>query len=78
MAISQSQQDSKFQRIDLRTTAEIKNTLVLAAKLLGTTVSGFLINAAYKQAQSLLKTRVALKKLEAAVAHEKSNLKQAC
>ncbi len=60
MAITHMHQ-SKLQRIDLRTTTEIKDTLALAAKLLGTTVSGFLIGTAYKQAQSLLNEQQSIK-----------------
>jgi uncharacterized protein (DUF1778 family) len=45
---------SKQQRIDLRTTAEIKERLARAAALTGTTISSFLISAALERANRVI------------------------
>lgn len=44
----------KQERIDLRTTLEIKQTLVRAAAHRGTSVSAFLLDAAQQQARKIL------------------------
>ncbi len=44
----------KQERIDLRTTSEIKQTLVRAAARSGTSISAFLLEAAQQQARKIL------------------------
>jgi uncharacterized protein (DUF1778 family) len=46
---------SKEQRIDLRTTAQVKETLERAAKLSGATLSAFMLEASYEKARNLIK-----------------------
>lgn len=53
-------EQAKLQRIDLRTTAKVKNTLTYAAELAGVSMSTFLVEAAYEKAQNLIKKQEAL------------------
>ncbi len=47
----------KQERIDLRTTSEIKQTLIRAAAHRGTSVSAFLLDAAQQQARKILEEK---------------------
>ncbi len=47
--------DLKHQRIDLRTTADIKAMLSLAAELIGVSMSAFTLEAAYEKAKDIVK-----------------------
>jgi uncharacterized protein (DUF1778 family) len=52
---------SKLHRIDLRTTGKVKKLLMQAARIAGTSVSAFLIDAAHKKAERLLAEQETLK-----------------
>lgn len=51
----QATETVKHQRIDLRTTSTIKNTLAHAAELKGATISSFMVEAAYEKAKMVIK-----------------------